>query len=133
MVEIVTGVYEVTQPLAYAVDELRADVRPLRVQVEELLLALRRELLTQGVTDPLLTAALDLCYAGQETRLTVPFPIEIEDAAVCAADPLPLDRQALSEAVAAFHHAYAAQHGAALPDQKVQVISLRIRAQSAPA
>lgn len=133
MVEIMPGVYEVTQPLAYAVDELRADVRPLRAQVEDLILALRSELLAQGIADPVLTAALDLGYVGEGIALTVPFPIEIEDAAVCSADPLPLDSQALREAVAAFHHAYAAQHAAALPNQRVQIVSLRIRTQSAQA
>lgn len=121
--------YEGIQSLSYDLDDLRADVRPLRRQVEELVLALCNKLLVQGIAAPLLTAALDLCYTGQETTLTVPFPIEMEDAAVCAADPLPLDRQALREAVAAFHQAYATQHGAALPNQQVQVVRLRIRTQ----
>lgn len=119
--------HEVTQPLSYDLDELRADVRPLRAQVEELVLALRSELLAQGIADPVLTAALDLGYVGEDITLTVPFPIEIEDAAVCSADPLPLDHQALREAAATFRHAYAAQHGAALPNQRVQVVRLHIR------
>jgi len=129
---------EITQPLSYRLDELRADVRPLRGQVEEVVLALRSALLAQGIAHPVLTAALDLCYEGEAVVLTVPFPIEIEDAAVCAADPLPLDRQALHEAVAAFHHAYAAQHGTVSSarvssNQKVQVVQLRTRTQSAEA
>lgn len=121
---------EVTQPLSYDLDELRADVRPLRAQVEDLVLVLRRELLEQGMADPLLTAALDLCYVGQDTPLTVPFPIEIEDAGVCSADPRPLDHQALRETVAAFHAAYAAQGSVTPPNQPVQVVRLRIRAET---
>lgn len=132
------GLQEITQPLSYRLDELWADVRPLRGQVEELVLALRSALLAQGITHPVLTAALDLCYEGEAVALTIPFPVEIEDAAVCSADPLPLDRQALREAVAAFHHAYAAQQGTVSsdqvsPNQKVQVVRLRIRTQSAQA
>lgn len=124
-----SDVYEVTQPLSYELDDLRIDVRPLRGEVEELVLALRNKLLVQGITEPVLTVALDLCYAGQKTTLTVPFPIEIEDAAVCSADPRPLDSQALREAVAAFHHAYTAQYDGALPNQQVYVVRLRIRTQ----
>ncbi|MCE7979818.1 MAG: hypothetical protein DYG89_01385 [Caldilinea sp. CFX5] len=130
MDEAMIGIQEVTQPLSYSLDELRADVRPLRGQVEELILALRTKLLAQGLADPVLTAALDLCYTGEATTLTVPFPIEIEDAAVCAADPRPLDNQALREAVSAFHAAYTAQHGVAWPKQQVQVVRLRIRAEA---
>lgn len=118
---------EVTQSFSYGVDELRADVRPLRAQVEELVLALRNELLVQGIAEPVLTAALALCYAGQDTILTVPFPIEIEDAAVCSADPRPLDNQALREAVAAFYAAYAATYGVTPPNQQVQIVRLCIR------
>lgn len=121
---------EITQPLSYDLDELRIDVRPLRAQVEELVLALRNKVLAHGIAEPVLTAALDLCYVGEATTLTVPFPIDIEDAAVCAADPLPLDGQALREAAAAFRQAYVAQHGAALPVQQVQVVRLRIRAET---
>jgi len=120
---------EVTQPFSYGVDELRTDVRPLRAQVEALVLSLRTVLLDQGMSDPVLTAALDLCYAGQNTPLTVPFPIEIEDAAVCSADPRPLDSQALREAVATFHVVYAAQHGVSPPNQPVKVVNLRICAE----
>jgi hypothetical protein len=123
------GMVEVTQPLSYSVDELWADVRPLRAQFELLALALQEDLLRQGMATPLLEAALDLQYVGQGATITVSFPLEIEDAAVCLADPLPLDAQALRVAVEAFHVAHEAQYGYALRSAPVQVTMLRVRTQ----
>lgn len=122
---------EVTQPLSYGVTELRADVRPLRAAFEMLALTVRNEWLNQGMAEPALEAALDLRYEGQENVVTVPFLLEVEDAGVCLADPRPLDAQALRTAVTQFQGAYAAQYGDASPHGVVQVVMLRVRAQSA--
>lgn len=120
----------VEQPLAYRVDALLNDVRPLRAQFEDAALALRTALLQQGVTDPLLEAALDLRYVGQTEPMTVPFPLEIENAAVCLSDPLPLDGQALRQAVATFRDAYSLR--AVVPDVPIEVVRLRVRGQGFP-
>lgn len=117
---------EVAQPVTYPVDELREDVRPLRTLFEELALEIRTVLQSKGITDPLLAATLNLRYVGQRDELTVPFPLDIEDAAVCLADPLPLDTQALRQAVASFHMAHEVQYGYALRDKPVEVVMLRV-------
>lgn len=116
----------VEQPLAYRVDALLKDVRPLRAQFEEVALALRSALRLQGITEPLLEAALDLRYVGHTEPLTVPFPLEIENAAVCLSDPLPLDGQALRQAVATFRDAYSLRAGAVVPSVPVEVVLLRV-------
>lgn len=115
------------QPLSYRVDALLNDVRPLRAQFEDLALALRAALTEQNVTAPTLEATLELRYVGDTERLTVPFPIESEDAAVCLSDPLPLDGQALRQAVAAFRHARGARIGAPLLDTPIELLQLRVR------
>lgn len=120
------GQVAVTRPLAYRADALLGDVRPLRALFEELALEIRTELQREGEPDPLLAATLSLRYVGQRDALTVPFPLEIEDAAVCLADPLPLDAQALRQAIASFHAAYAAQEGDPLRHEAVEVVSLRV-------
>ena len=121
------------QPLTYRVDMLLSDVRPLRAQFEEAALALRTALLRQGITEPFLEAALDLRYVGHTEPLTVPFPLEIENAAVCLSDPLPLDGQALRQAVATFREVYNLRVGAVVPDVPIEVVQLRVRGHGFPA
>lgn len=121
------------QPLAYRVDALLNDVRPLRAQFEELALALRSALLEQGIPAPLLEAALDLRYVGDADPLTVPFPLEIENAAVCLSDPLPLDSQALRQAVATFRVAHSLRTAAVVSDGPIEVVRLRVRGYGSPA
>jgi N-methylhydantoinase A len=67
-------------------------------------------------------------YQGQSYELTIPFTPEIENAALCLADPLPLDRMALQEAVDAFHAAHEQRYGYAMRDETVQVVTLRVKA-----
>jgi len=121
------------QPLAYRVDALLNDVRPLRAQFEDAALALRHALLLQGITEPLLEAALDLRYVGHTEPMTVPFLLEIENAAVCLSDPLPLDGQALRQALATFRDAYGLRAGAVVPDVPIEVVLLRVRGHGSPA
>ena len=120
-------------PLTYRVDVLLSDVRPLRAQFEEAALALRTALLRQGIPEPFLEAALDLRYVGDMEPLTVPFPLEIENAAVCLSDPLPLDGQALRQAVATFREVYRLRVGAVVPDVPIEVVQLRVRGHGFPA
>lgn len=115
------------QSLSYRVDLLLHDVRPLRGEFEELALRLRAALAAQKVTAPVLEATLELRYVGDVERLTVPFPLESEDAAVCLSDPLPLDGQALRHAVAAFRHAHRTRTGALLLDTPIELLRLCVR------
>lgn len=124
---------EVTAPVAYRVDELRADVRPLRALFETLALTLRHDFLNQGITAPLLEVALDLRYEGQDPIVTVPFLLDAEDAGVCLADPRPLDAQALREAVAQFQVAYTTEYGNISDPGPMQVVMLRVRTQAVQA
>lgn len=117
----------VEQPLSYRVDELLRDVRPLRAHFEDVALELRTAMLRQGIHAPLLEAALDLRYVGQAEALTVPFPLELENAAVCLSDPLPLDGQALRHAVATFRDAHRVHTGAADAAAPIEVVQLRVR------
>lgn len=116
----------VAQPLSYRVDALLNDVRPLRAQFEDAALALRTALRLQGIPEPLLEAALDLRYVGHAEAQTVPFPLEIENAAVCLSDPLPLDGQALRQAVVTFREARSVD-AAVTPDAPIEVVMLRVR------
>jgi N-methylhydantoinase A/oxoprolinase/acetone carboxylase beta subunit len=127
MAEVNRMQVEEVQPLLHTAEELSADARPLRALFEDLALVVRERLQQQGVTEPVLDAALDLQYVGRAPVLTVPFPLEIESAAVCLADPLPLDAQAVRQAVDAFHLAYAERYGHALRNEVVQVVMLRVR------
>lgn len=117
---------EEVRPWSCAVDALLLDARPLRALFEELAFMVRATLQDNNVSEPLLTAALDLQYAGQHESLTVALPLEIESAAVCLVDPLPLDAQALRQAVAAFHAATAAHGELVLHNTPIQVVCLRV-------
>jgi N-methylhydantoinase A len=68
-----------------------------------------------GATAPAVTAQLDLRYRGQSYELTVPLP-------------LPVTSAALTTAVGAFHAAHAQRYGYAMPDEPVEVVTLRVRA-----
>ena len=115
------------QSLLYRVDALLSDVRPLRGHFEDLALELRTAFLQQGIQAPLLEAALDLQAVGDTQPLTVPFPLEIENAAVCLSDPLPLDRQALRQAVAAFRASKGLDAAPVASDRSITVVRLRVR------
>lgn len=102
---------EMTQPLGCTVAALCADVRPLRAMFEELALAVRHRLQSQGVTDPALAVTIDLRYPDQAQVLTIELPLEVENGAICLADPLPLDAQALRQALESFAVLYAERFG----------------------
>ncbi len=126
MAEPVLVQIEVVQPLGYSMAALRADVRPLRACFEDLALTVRVQLQAQGIADPTLHALLDLRYADEPEVFTVPLPLEIENGAICLADPLPLDAQALRQALDTFSAAYAARFGHTQNDAPVQVVFLRV-------
>ena len=63
---------------------------------------------------PTLSAELDARYAGQSYELTVPIDLPITGAGV-------------AEAVTRFHAAHRQRYGHALPDEPVEVVTLRLR------
>jgi N-methylhydantoinase A len=73
-----------------------------------------------GATAPTVTAQLDLRYRGQSYELTAPLP-------------LPVTSAALAAAVGAFHAAHAQRYGYAMPDEPVEVVTVRVRATAAGA
>lgn len=116
----------VSQAVHCLATALLADVRPLRAIFEDLLLPVRFAQPAAGVANPAITAALVLRYQGHADELTVPIALDAESGAVCVSDPLPLDRAALQDALAAFHAAHAARYGYALPDEEVEVVTLHV-------
>lgn len=112
----------VSQVVHSRATELLADVRPLRAIFEDLVLQVR-------VAQPMaaIAATLTMRYAGQHNELTVPIDLDAESGAVCVSDPLPLDRAALQDALAAFHAAHTAQYGYALKDEDVEVVTLHVQ------
>ncbi|MEZ4616613.1 MAG: hypothetical protein R2867_14090 [Caldilineaceae bacterium] len=108
-------------------DELLADVHPLRELFDELVDNVRALLLQEGVAEPEIEAALDLRYQGGRYELTMPVTLEVESSAICLTDPLPLDRAALQDAVAAFQRAHEERYGYILGTEMVQVVTLRVK------
>ncbi len=119
----------VSQAVHRCAKELLADVRPLRAIFEDLVLQVRFAQPAAGMANAAVTAALVLRYQGHNDELTVPIDLDAESGAVCISDPLPLDRAALQEALAAFYVAHTAQYGYALNDEAVEVLSLHVQEQ----
>jgi N-methylhydantoinase A len=69
----------------------------------------------EGVAAPQLEAALDMRYRGQSYELTVPLP-------------LPVAPAGLARAVEDFHAAHAQRYGYAMPGERVECVTVRVRA-----
>ena len=112
-------VADVTADLAQTVlapaAQLAADPTPLADAYTGLAERARATLLRDGVAAPAVTAQVDMRYRGQSYELTVPLPRPVTPAAV-------------DSAVAAFHAAHAQRYGYAMPDEPVEVVTLRVRA-----
>ncbi|MBX3015591.1 MAG: hypothetical protein KF832_28980 [Caldilineaceae bacterium] len=115
---------EIAQAWSYPVAALLVDARPLRALFEELAFAVRANWPEQGSYEPQLTVTIDLQAANQSTATTVVLPLESESAGVCAADPLPLDAQALRQALALFQ---AAQPASWVADSPIHVVCLCVK------
>ncbi|QXD15841.1 hydantoinase/oxoprolinase family protein [Rhodocaloribacter litoris] len=112
-------VYDASQAVLRDAAALVADPSPLRDAVE----ALRADVC--AVLEPagtgrrdapgvVLSAGLDLRYAGQSYELEVPLA-------------LPVTGDHVSQAVSAFHEAHARRYGHARPEAPVEVVTLRVR------
>jgi N-methylhydantoinase A len=109
---------EASQALLADAAALAADLAPL----SEAMAALRDKVLAVLAREPVaevaLAASLDLRYKGQSYELTVLLT-------------LPVDAAAVTATVAAFHAAHAQRYGYAMPQEGVEVVTVRLRA-SAP-
>jgi N-methylhydantoinase A len=88
-------------------------VRTLTELEQKVIAVLKRE----AVTRVELMAAIDMRYKGQSYELTTPLA-------------LPVTRSALSAAVEAFHAAHEQRYGYAMPQEMVEVVTVRLRASS---
>lgn len=119
-------VYDASQTIWAQIDRGQDDLSPLSEQLTEQLtnavaaLAQRvRTVLAQdGIDAPQLEALLDLRYRGQSYELTVPLALPVDGTSV--------SRSALQGAVEAFHAAHARRYGYAMPDEPVEVVTLRL-------
>ena len=69
----------------------------------------------EGIAEPAIDSQLDMRYSGQSYELTVPLR-------------LPVSTEHLQEAVDAFHSAHAQRYGYAMQEERVEVVTLRVRA-----
>ena len=105
-------VSDAAQAILQPAAALRNDPAPL-VETAETLAATIRAMLQDG-PPPTLSAELDARYAGQSYELTVPLDLPITSAGV-------------AEAATRFHAAHRQRYGHALPDEPVEVVTLRLR------
>ncbi len=113
-------VSETSQALLLDADALAADLTPLQhalAAMEERLAALLPQ---QRSAEPRFTAALDMRYKGQSYELTT-------------ALSLPLTADALSTTLEAFHGAHAQRYGYAMPEERIEVVTVRLHATLADA
>ncbi|NBB75180.1 MAG: hydantoinase/oxoprolinase family protein [Bacteroidetes bacterium] len=105
-------VSDAAQAILHPAAALRDDPAPL-VETAEALAATIRATLQEG-PPPALSAELDARYAGQSYELTVPLDLPITGAGV-------------AKAATRFHAAHRQRYGHALPDEPVEVVTLRLR------
>jgi N-methylhydantoinase A len=93
---------------------LQRDSSPLQQAFAELSGRVHDVLRNEGIGEPLVEAALDMRYRGQSYELTVPLD-------------LPITVNAVNRAVEALHQAHAQRYGYAMPEEAVEVVTLRVR------
>jgi N-methylhydantoinase A len=108
---------DAAQTVLSRAEDLRRDVSPLHAVHAGLEARVRSVLLAEGVPDPAIAAGLDMRYRGQSYELTVPLA-------------LPITFAGLDQAVTAFHAAHAQRYGYAMPEEGVEVVTLRVRGSS---
>jgi N-methylhydantoinase A len=96
---------------------LAADISPLEAIFDGLQSRVRGVLVAEGVPDPAIAAWLDMRYRGQSYELSVPLA-------------LPITVANLDQVIAAFHAAHSQRYGYAMPEENVEVVTLRVRGSS---
>jgi N-methylhydantoinase A len=112
---------EASQSILYTATGLAAEPAPLHTALAALDARVRAVLANEGVAHPTLTATLDLRYRGQSYELGV---------ALATDGGTRLGTTALRDAVTAFHALHQQRYGYALPDETVEVVTLRLRAEA---
>lgn len=105
---------DAAQSILRTAGELLADLDPLHEALAALAERVRTVLLAEGVTAPAISVALDMRYRGQSYELTVPIAT-------------PFHVATLQAAVAGFHELHQQRYGYAMPEETVQVVTLRVR------
>jgi len=108
---------DASQSLLVRVEALKQNLAPLEALSGSLAGRVQRELALEGVAAPQLEAALDLRYCGQSYELTVPLP-------------LPVAPAGLARAVEEFHAAHAQRYGYAMHGERVECVTVRVRARA---
>jgi N-methylhydantoinase A len=112
-------VADITADLAQTVlapaARLAADPAPWADAYTGLAARAQATLLRDGAAAPAIIAQVDMRYRGQSYELTVPLLTPVTPAALVGA-------------VAAFHAAHAQRYGYAMPDEPMEVVTLRVRA-----
>ncbi len=106
---------EASQALLADASSLCDDPAPLAAAIAALTAKAQTVLARENVTAVTTTAALDLRYRGQSYELAVALPLPVTPAAV-------------ADAVTAFHAAHAQRYGYAMPQERVEAVTVRLRA-----
>jgi N-methylhydantoinase A len=106
---------EASQALLADADTLSHDPTPLGQAIDEMHNRVASVLQIERMGEIVLTAAIDLRYKGQSYELTVPLNLPISGASVAAATE-------------AFHAAHAQRYGYAMLQERVEAVTVRLRA-----
>jgi N-methylhydantoinase A len=106
---------EASQALLADATALIDDPASLATAIAALSAKAQTVLAREAVADVTVTASLDLRYRGQSYELTVPLPLPVAPAAV-------------ADAVTTFHAAHAQRYGYAMPQERVEAVTVRLRA-----
>ncbi len=107
-------VHDASQAVLCSLDSLLDHPTPLQDGYASTLRRVQEVLRAEGFSEPAIEAALDLRYKGQSYELTIPLALPItEDAVVGAARD--------------FHAAHARRYGYDMPEELVEVVTLRVR------
>ncbi len=106
-------VVDASHSLLQAADTAVAAPEQVAARVAELQARVTATLAGEGFPAPRIDAALDLRYLGQSYELTVPLA-------------LPPDGAAIAGAVTAFHANHAQRYGYAMPDEPVEIVTVRV-------
>jgi N-methylhydantoinase A len=108
---------DASQSLLVTADELVSEPGHLKTALESLKVRVGEVLRRERVGQPTLSAALDMRYRGQSYELSVPLE-------------LPAGADELARGVQAFHALHEQRYGYAMPGERVEVVTVRMRGAS---
>ncbi len=107
-------VNDASQSILTTAQTLLSDLSPLQNAFTALAERVQSIFAAEGVTDPRLTAALDVRYQGQSYELTVPLRLSISP-------------ENLAQAITDFHQSHQQHYGYAMPEEEAEIVTLRVR------